>query len=266
MFKMPKCVLIIAGSDSGAGAGIQADLKTAAARGVYGMTAITAITAQNTTGVEKVQLLEGEMVGAQVDAVTRDFPVDAVKTGMLGSEEIVRVIAERARRNQWPKVVVDPVMVAKSGDPLLEEDARLAIRQELFPLALVITPNIPEAEMLCGITIESIADMREAARTLHRQGPAFVLLKGGHLREGKELVDVLFDGKKFYYYRAARVETRNNHGTGCTYASAIAAGLAMGETVPLAVRNARIYLQAILPFGFGLGKGSGPMNHFSGLI
>jgi len=263
---MMKCVLIIAGSDSGAGAGIQADLKTVASRGLYGTTAITAITAQNTTGVEKVQLLKGEMVAAQLDAVIEDFPVDAVKTGMLGNEEIVQVVAERIKRCRLPKVVVDPVMVAKSGDSLLEERARQAILEELFPAALLITPNLPEAEMLCGGSIKTTSDMKEAARSLREQGPAFILLKGGHLLEGEDLVDVLYDGRKFYYYRAPRVETRNNHGTGCTYASAIACGLARGKPVPLAVRDARIYLQRILPFGPGLGKGSGPMNHFNGIM
>ncbi len=263
---MLKCVLTIAGSDSGAGAGIQADLKAISAQGgTYGLTAITAVTAQNTLGVDSFVVLSPQMVEAQVEAVMRDFPVAAVKTGMLGSEEVVNAVAAVLGRHGVRRVVVDPVMVAKSGDPLLEESARAAVQEKLLPLALVVTPNIPEAAVLCQDSINSVDDMKEAAVMLHKMGPPYVLLKGGHLG-GRLLVDILFDGEKHYYYRAPRVQTRDTHGTGCTYASAIAAHAALGRTVPLAVKAAREYLQAILPRSPRLGQGSGPMDHFALLM
>ncbi len=263
--KTPPCALTIAGSDSGAGAGIQADLKSMAAQEVYGLTAITAITAQNTVGVEKAEVLPAALVEAQIDAVLRDFPVSAVKTGMLGNAEIVKVVASKLRQYRLSKIVVDPVMVAKSGDPLLAEGAQKALREELLPAALVVTPNIPEAEILCGWPIQDWGALQEAARYLYQQGPSFVLIKGGHYAEQEAmLTDVLFDGQKFYYYRASRIRTKNTHGTGCTYAAAIAAHLALGKTVPLAVGAARLYLQAIIPHGLPLGMGHGPLDHFYG--
>lgn len=255
--------MTVAGSDSGAGAGIQADLKAMAAQGVYGITVITAVTAQNTLGVDQFQVLPPQMVEAQMDAVLRDFPVAAVKTGMLGNAGIVQAVVAKLQQYGLYSIVADPVMVAKSGDPLLEEDTQTAIREKLLPLSLVITPNIPEAEVLCGQAIESIEDMKKAARALHARGPAYVLLKGGHLQGEEELTDILFDGIRFYYYRAQRINTRHTHGTGCTYASAIAAHLALGRSVPQAVMAARCYLQRILPWDPGLGKGSGPMDHFA---
>ncbi len=260
--KMLKCVLTIAGSDSGAGAGIQADLKTMAAQGVYGLTVITAVTAQNTMAVEKFQLLPVEMVEAQIDTVLQDFEVAAVKTGMLGNAEIVAAVAAKIKQYRLKNVVVDPVMVAKSGDYLLEEGAQKAMQEQLFPLARLITPNLPEAETFCGGSIEDLHDMREAARQLFAMGPAFVLLKGGHFRHDVELTDLLYDGKTFYYYRAPRIETKNTHGTGCTFASAIASNLAGGRAVPSAVWAARKYLQKIVAFGLELGHGNGPMDHF----
>jgi hydroxymethylpyrimidine/phosphomethylpyrimidine kinase len=261
--KTPPCVLTIAGSDSGAGAGIQADLKSMAAQEVYGLTVITAITAQNTLGVEKAEVLSAALVEAQIDAVLQDFPVAVVKTGMLGNEEIVEVVASKLKQHGISKVVVDPVMVAKSGDHLLEEGALRALREKLLPSALLITPNIPETEVLCGWPIQDWKALQEAAYFLYRQGPAFVLLKGGHYEEQEdEVIDVLFDGKKFFYYRAPRIITRNTHGTGCTFAAAIAAHLARGTTVPLAVKAARAYLQAIMPHGLQLGQGHGPLDHF----
>ncbi len=255
--------MTVAGSDSGAGAGIQADLKAMAAQGVYGLTVITAVTAQNTLGVDRFQVLPPEMVEAQMAALLRDFPVAAVKTGMLANTEIVQVVAAGLRQYKLLKVVVDPVMVAKSGDSLLQEDTQAAIREKLLPLSLLVTPNIPEAETLCGQPIEDIEGMKKAARLLQRQGPAYVLLKGGHLKDEQRLTDVLFDGYRFYYYRALRIPTRHTHGTGCTYASAIAAQLALGCSVPRAVLAARRYLQRILPWAPGLGAGSGPMDHFA---
>jgi hydroxymethylpyrimidine/phosphomethylpyrimidine kinase len=260
---IPKCVLTIAGSDSGAGAGIQADLKAMAAQGVYGLSAITAITAQNTVGVEKVQMLPAGMVEAQIDAVLKDFPVAAVKTGMLGNAEIISAVAARLEQYNIRKVVLDPVMVAKSGDLLLERDAQEALREKLFPLALLITPNIPEAEVLCGHPVKEPADLKAAVRSLYALGPSFVLLKGGHLTGSREVTDILFDGERYYYYRAPRIATKNTHGTGCTYASAIAAHLALGKTVPQAVKAAREYLQNTLPYGLNLGHGHGPIDHFS---
>lgn len=257
------CAMTVAGSDSGAGAGIQADLKAMAAQGVYGLTVITAVTAQNTLGVDQFQVLPPQMVEAQMDALLRDFPVAAVKTGMLANTDIVQAVAAKLRKYNLLKVVIDPVMVAKSGDSLLQEDTQAAIREKLLPLSLLITPNIPEAAVLCGREVESIEDMKEAARNLKRRGASFVLLKGGHLQSGQELTDVLFDGYRFYYYRAQRIHTRHTHGTGCTYASAIAAQLALGRPVPQAVLAARIYLQRILPWDPGLGSGSGPMDHFA---
>jgi hydroxymethylpyrimidine/phosphomethylpyrimidine kinase len=259
---MLKCVLTIAGSDSGAGAGIQADLKAMAAQGVYGLTALTAVTAQNTMAVEKFQLLPIEMVKAQIDAVLQDFEVAAVKTGMLGSAEIVAAVAEKIKQYRLQNVVIDPVMVAKSGDYLLEKDAQKAMQEQLFPLASLITPNLPEAEAFYGAAIKDLDDMKEAARHLFARGPSFVLLKGGHLRQGRELVDLLYDGEAFSFYRAPRIETKNTHGTGCTFASAIAANLARGRAVPSAVWAARRYLQEIVAYDLGLGHGSGPMDHF----
>lgn len=261
--KTPPCALTIAGSDSGAGAGIQADLKSMAAQEVYGLTVITAITAQNTLSVERAEMLPAALVEAQIDAVLRDFPVSVVKTGMLGNAEIVEVVAAKLRQHGIYKVVVDPVMVAKSGDSLLAEGAQKALREKLLPSALLITPNLPETEVLCGWPIQDWEALQEAAHFLYRQGPSFVLIKGGHYAECEARVtDVLFDGKKFYYYRASRIKTRNTHGTGCTYAAAIAAHLARGKTVPLAVKAARTYLQTIIPHGLPLGQGHGPLDHF----
>lgn len=262
--EMP-CVLTVAGSDSGAGAGIQADLKAMAAQGVYGLSVITAVTAQNTLGVDRFQVLSPPLVEAQLDTVLRDFPVTVVKTGMLGNAAIVAVVAAKLRRYRLHNLVLDPVMVAKSGDSLLEKDTQEAIRDKLLPLSLVITPNIPEAEVLSGRAITCVEDMKIAARLLQAMGPAFVLIKGGHLQGGHddELTDLLFDGEKYYYYRARRINTRHTHGTGCTYASAIAAHLALGRSLPRAVMEARSYLQSILPWPPGLGGGSGPMDHFA---
>ncbi len=257
------CVVSIAGSDSGAGAGVQADLKAMAAQGAYGLTVITAITAQNTRGVDRFEVLSPGMVAAQMDAVFTDFPVAAVKTGMLGNGDVVRAVAAGLGRYRVQSIVVDPVMVAKGGDLLLEKDAQQAMQDELFPLAAVITPNIPEAEALSGKKIADLGGMKEAAVVLHASGPAFVLIKGGHLPEGELLTDLLFDGERFFYYRAPRIQSDDTHGTGCTFASAVAAWLAQGLSVPLAVLEARHYLQAIIPCSPGLGGGNGPMDHFA---
>ncbi len=261
-----KKVLTIAGSDSGGGAGIQADLKAFAARGVYGMSALTAITAQNTVGVQGVFELPADFVAQQIDSVMEDIGADAWKTGMLSNAEIIQVVADRARHYQVERLVVDPVMVAKSGDPLLRPEAREALIEALLPLAYVITPNHHEAQVLTGLEIRTVEDMRRAAVAIHEMGARHVVVKGGHLPEASNAVDVLYDGQTFTELDAPRLETPNTHGTGCTFASAIAAELAKGHPVPEAVRIAKAYLTAALRAAVDLriGHGHGPLNHFLG--
>jgi hydroxymethylpyrimidine/phosphomethylpyrimidine kinase len=253
--------LTIAGSDSGGGAGIQADLKTFAALGVYGTSAITAVTAQNTLGVSAVVTLPADIVTAQIEAVVSDIGADAVKTGMLANAAIVHAVAAAIASLELPKVVVDPVMVAKSGDRLLDDDAVEAMRAELLPRALVVTPNVPEAEQLARMSIGSLDDAREAARAIHRLGPTAVVLKGGHL-SGDEAVDLLYDGHAFREYRAPRQHARHTHGTGCTFAAAIAAGLAKGQPLAEAVGIAKEYVTRAIAGGLPIGRGHGPVDHF----
>lgn len=253
--------LTIAGSDSGGGAGIQADLKTFAAFGVYGTSAITAITAQNTLGVARLQALPPVMVQAQIDAVMSDIGADAVKTGMLANAAIVRAVAAKIREYRSGRVVVDPVMVAASGARLLAGEAVETYKRELFPLATVVTPNIPETEALTSMKVRSAADQREAARALKLLGPRYVVVKGGHLT-GRDSVDLLFDGRNFTEFRAARIATRNNHGTGCTFASAVAAGLAHGRSIEDSVDAAKLYVTEAIRTAFPVGHGHGPLNHF----
>ena len=255
--------LTIAGSDSGGGAGIQADLKTFAALGVYGMSVLTAITAQNTVGVQGVFELPADFVGLQIDSVMTDIGADAVKTGMLANAEIIAVVAAKVREHHLPNLVVDPVMVAKSGDSLLREDARQTLVRELIPLAKVITPNLHEARVLTGIEIESLEHMREAAQAIYELGAQNVVVKGGHLPGSDESVDILNDGHDFIEFAAPRIETRNTHGTGCTFASAIAAGLAKGKSVPEAVKAAKEFITMALQHSLTLGRGHGPTNHFA---
>lgn len=257
--------LTIAGSDSGGGAGIQADLKTFAALGVYGMSALTAITAQNTVGVQGVFELPADFVGLQIDSVVTDIGVDAVKTGMLANAEIIAMVAAKVREHNLPNLVVDPVMVAKSGDALLREDAREMLVRELIPLAKVLTPNLHEARALTGIEIASVEQMREAARAIHELGAQNVVVKGGHLPGSEASVDILYDGHDFIEFAAPRIETRNTHGTGCTFASAIAAELAKGKSVPGAVRAAKEFITMALRHSLTLGRGHGPTNHFAAL-
>ncbi len=264
-----KRVLTIAGSDSGGGAGIQADLKAFAARGVYGMSALTALTAQNTVGVQGVFEVPPAFVAQQIDSVMEDIGADAWKTGMLSNADIIRVVAEKARQYNVHLLVVDPVMVAKGGDPLLRPDARDALIQELLPLAFVVTPNHHEAQVLTGLTIETREDAREAARAIHAMGPKFVVVKGGHLPEAEALgvaVDVVYDGERFFELWVPRVDTPHTHGTGCTFASAIAAELAKGKPPLNAIRTAKAYLFLALRSGthMGIGHGHGPLNHFLG--
>ncbi len=258
--------LTIAGSDSGGGAGIQADLKTFAALGVYGTSAITAITAQNTLRVAQVFELPPDLVAAQIDAVMTDIGADAVKTGMLANAAIIEAVAAKLREHGPRPLVVDPVMVAKSGDRLLREDAVAALREQLLPLATVLTPNLPEAEVLLGRPLATWDDVRAGARELVAMGAQAVVMKGGHVpasagREGPA-TDILYDGQQFHEYTAARVDTQNTHGTGCTFASAIAAGLAKGESLHGAVAMAKAYVTKALQSAYPIGHGHGPVHHF----
>ncbi len=251
--------MTIAGSDSGGGAGIQADLKTFFALGVYGTSCITAITAQNTVGVTAVHEVPTDVIAAQVDAVVNDIGVDAVKTGMLSSAEIITIVADRVRHWGLDRLVVDPVMVAKSGDRLLRENAVQALVRELLPLAGVLTPNMPEAEVLVGMTLRDDASIREAARRIVDLGPRTVVMKGGH-RQGAA-VDLLFDGRDFTAFESERFDTPNTHGTGCTFSAAIAAGLARGHSIPEAVGEAKRYVSEAIRRSEPLGAGHGPVAH-----
>jgi hydroxymethylpyrimidine/phosphomethylpyrimidine kinase len=256
-----KTALTIAGSDSGGGAGIQADLKTFAAHGVYGTSAIAAVTAQNTLGVTSFLALPGDLIIAQMEAVASDIGVDATKTGMLANAAIVEAVAAAIDDLELPRVVVDPVMIAKSGDRLLEEEAVSAIRTELLRRAFVVTPNAPEAEVLAGIPVRTVADAREAARRIHKLGPAAVLVKGGHL-DTPDVVDLLFDGRTFTEFTGPRVESRHSHGSGCTFAAALTANLALGHPLPEATRLAKEYVVGAIRHGLPIGRGRGPMDHF----
>ncbi|HET9014408.1 MAG TPA: bifunctional hydroxymethylpyrimidine kinase/phosphomethylpyrimidine kinase [Thermomicrobiaceae bacterium] len=259
---MPKA-LTIAGSDSGGGAGIQADLKTFAALGVYGASVITAVTAQNTVAVTAVHDIPPEVVTAQIDAVMVDIGADAAKTGMLSSAEIVEAVADGVRRYGIERLVVDPVMVAKSGDRLLREDAVEAVQRVLLPLALVVTPNVPEAEVLAGRSIGSIHDMEEAARSIAASGARWVVVKGGHLPG--EPIDVVFNGTSFEHLGTPRVDTPHTHGTGCTFSAAIAARLASGRAPLDAIADAKQYLYAALRGAYAVGAGHSPVHHFHAL-
>jgi hydroxymethylpyrimidine/phosphomethylpyrimidine kinase len=252
--------LTIAGSDSGGGAGIQADLKTFAALGVYGASAVTAITAQNTTGVRLIHEVPADVVAAQVDAVLSDIGADAVKTGMLFSPAIVEAVAGCLRAHGVTRLVVDPVMVAKGGDRLLREDAIAALRDLLLPIAAVVTPNAPEASVLAGLDVVDARTAREAARRIHALGPRLVIVKGGHLG-GERSEDIAFDGTTFDVLSAPRIDTPHTHGTGCTFSAAIAAGLARGASPLDAARAAKAFLQGAIEHAEPLGAGRGPVNH-----
>ena len=262
----PPVELTIAGSDSGGGAGIQADLKSFAAHGVYGTSAITALTAQNTQGVHGVHAVPAPFVVAQVETVLDDIAVAVAKTGMLATAATVRSVAELAAAGRLPLLVVDPVMVVTSGDRLLEPQAEQLYREALLPHAYIATPNLHEAEVLLGQPIRTLAEQHEAARALGGLGTRTVIVKGGHAVTGaeEEAVDVVWDGVTTYELRAARVATENNHGSGCTFASAIAAGLACGLSVPAALHAAKAYVSRSTASGvdWRLGAGRGPLNHF----
>lgn len=253
-----KRILTIAGSDSGGGAGIQADLKAITLLGGFGMSVVTALTAQNTLGVHGIHEIPPSFVEKQMEVVLSDIGADAIKTGMLAHSEIIRVVARKIRQYGLKYVVVDPVMVAKSGDSLLRKDAREALIRELIPLAWIVTPNLPEASVLAGFKVTSIEEMRKAARRIHRLGAKHVVVKGGHLKG--RAVDLLYDGKRFEEIVAPRIKTKNTHGTGCTFASAIATFLARGDTVYGAVQKAKTFITLAIQSGLSLGKGTGPTN------
>lgn len=261
---MMKRALAIAGSDSGGGAGIQADLKTFSALGVFGMTAITALTAQNTTGVFGVVEIAPEFVALQIDVVVTDIGVDAAKTGMLSNAVIIEAVADRIRHHRIPNLVVDPVMVSKSGAPLLRPDAMDALKGTLLPLATVVTPNLYEAQAITGMTIDTVERMREAAQRIHGLGPRVVIVKGGHLEGQAE--DIIYDGRTFTSLREVRIPTRHTHGTGCVFAAAIAAELALGRDVGEAIRRAKVFIGAAIRAALPLGRGHGPANPMHGTV
>jgi hydroxymethylpyrimidine/phosphomethylpyrimidine kinase len=256
-----RIALSIAGSDSGGGAGIQADLLTFASQGVHGTTAITAITAQNTVAVTAWQALPPELVRAQIEAVADDMTVSALKTGMLANRAIIEEVAKVVQERGFQKLVVDPVMVAKSGDRLLDPAAEQAYLELLLPLALLITPNIPEAEALLLRDIRTVEDMRDAAVELGHTGCRAVLVKGGHM--AGDPVDVLWDGHVIHELRSPRIDTKNTHGTGCTYSAAITARLALGDDLEEAVRSAKLYLTGAIEESYSPGRGHGPVRHLN---
>ena len=255
-----KTALTIAGSDSGGGAGIQADLKTFSAHGVFGMSVITAVTAQNTTEVRAVQLIETDIITKQIEAIFDDIHVDVVKVGMLGSAEIVKIVADSLKRYSSPLIVVDPVMISKSGHHLLDEKAIGVLKTSLVPQASLVTPNLPEAETLTGIRIENKKDCYRACQMIYDMGCGAVLLKGGHFSGSPD--DLFYDGENFCWMKGERFYTKNTHGTGCTLSSAIASNLAKGSTLKEAINQAKAYITEAIRHSFSLGKGHGPVHHF----
>jgi hydroxymethylpyrimidine/phosphomethylpyrimidine kinase len=256
---IPKA-LTIAGSDSGGGAGIQADLKTFSAFRVFGMSVITAVTAQNSLGVQGVENLPPAFVAQQLRSVLDDFGADAAKCGMLSTAPIIEAVATELTSHRIEKLVVDPVMVAKSGDQLLQPEARAALADRILPLALLVTPNLPEAEVLAGIRVAEPEDMEEAARRIHLMGPRYVLVKGGHLKG--DATDLLWNGRDFTRFSTPRIDSQNTHGTGCTFSAAIAAGLARGQALGDAIRSAKAYVTRAIREGFQAGRGVGQLRHF----
>lgn len=257
-----RTALTIAGSDSGGGAGLQGDIKAFQANGVYGMSVVTAITAQNSRGVQAAYDLPAEIITAQIDAVAEDFFIHAVKTGMLSSASIVDTVADGIERHKLGPVVVDPVMVATSGDLLLNPNAVGALKTRMLSLADLLTPNIHEAEVLAGFPVATLDDARRAAETILSLGPKAVLVKGGHLKGEVDAVDVLVDSAGETLFRAERIHTKNTHGTGCTFASAIAANLAKGHDLRDAIQRAKAYLTEAIRHSLSIGQGHGPVNHF----
>lgn len=258
-----KHVLTIAGSDSCGGAGMQADLRTYAAHGLYGMSVITAVTAQNTRGVLGIQNISPNMIAQQLEAVFTDIPVHSVKIGMISNVDTIQVIAAALERFQPQHVVLDPVMGSTSGTPLLDPDAVALLIRRLVPLCSVVTPNIPEAELITGMRIRNLSDMEKAARRIHQRGQAAVLVKGGHLASGA--TDILFDGTRHTRFPGPRIMTRNTHGTGCTLSSAIAANLAKNASIQNAVAQAKKYVTHCIETALDIGHGAGPLNQLSKL-
>ncbi len=257
-------VLTIAGSDSGGGAGVQADLKAITLLGAFGMSVITAVTAQNTMGVQAMHEVPASFVGRQIDAVLSDIGADVIKTGMLVNADIVEIVARKIREYGIKKVVVDPVIQAKGGTSLLGKEAENTLRKSLIPLSLVVTPNLLEAAVLTGQSVNSVNGMKKAARQIHRMGAQFVLVKGGHLKG--DAVDLLYDGNTSEEISGPRIETANTHGTGCTFSSALATLIARGTPVPEAVRKAKTFITLAIQSGFPLGKGTGPTNPFASVL
>ncbi len=255
-----KKVLSIAGSDCSGGAGIQADLKTFSAHGVYGMSVIVSVVAENTDRVIGIQDVVPDMIGKQIDAVFEDIEIDAVKVGMLSTPDCMEMVAEKLKYYRPANVVIDPVMYAKNGCPLMKPAAVDRLIGTVIPLADVLTPNIPEAEKITGSRIDSIADMEEAAKAIYRMGCRAVVIKGGH--GAGRAVDVLFDGKGFCHFHADRIDTKNTHGTGCTFSSAVASQLAKGMDLRQAVRKAKDYVTMAIKYSLDIGKGHGPTHHF----
>jgi len=256
------CILTIAGSDPSGGAGIQADLKTFTVLGAVGMSAITALTVQNTRGVQDLEPIDAEFVVRQIQTLADDISIHAVKTGMLVNKAIVEAVAVTIKTTELQHLVVDPVLMSKNGHPLLTEDACKAMEQQLFPLAEIITPNLPEAAHFCGFPIKSDQDLRQACQRLYDMGPKAVLIKGGH-GEDKEATDILFNGNDYYSYSAARIETPHTHGTGCTYSAAIATLLAKGLPLPEAVKRGKEFITEAIRFSLPMGKGQGPTNPYA---
>ncbi len=260
-----KKALTIAGSDSGGGAGIQADLKTFTAFSVFGTSAITALTAQNTVGVQGILEIEPDFVKKQIKSVLDDIGTDAVKTGMLASPDIVKAVADTLNEYSVDNVVVDPVMIAKSGDALLSAEACRTVIESLVPAATVVTPNIHEAEAMLDMKIENIDDMKKAGSEIHSMGCKWVVIKGGHMEKDDKAIDVVFNGEEYFEFSSERFNTKNSHGTGCTFSSAIAAGLAKGYPVLKAIEQAKKFISMAIKESFSIGAGHGPTNHFTGM-
>lgn len=259
-----KRVLTIAGSDSGGGAGVQADLKTIALYGGFGMSVITALTAQNTLGVQDIYPIPIEFIKMQIDSVVTDIGVDAVKTGMLVNSDVVRAVAEKIREYAVEKLIVDPVMVAKGGRSILCEDALDTLKRELIPLAFLITPNLDEASKIWGRKVENTEEMKEAALDIFKRGARNVLIKGGHL-PGRS-IDILFNGEEYFEYDSDRIPSENTHGTGCVYSAFLALEIAKGSAVNQAVKNAKDFITIAIENSLDLGKGHGPVNPYAGIL
>ncbi len=258
-----KKVLTIAGSDSGGGAGIQADLKTITVLGAFGTSAVTALTAQNTSGVQGIYEVSPDFVAQQIDSVVLDIGTDAAKTGMMANRDVIKVVSQKIKEHQISNVVVDPVMVAKDNSSLLTEGAEKALSDELIPQSFLVTPNIPEACVLSGIHIKDTKDMEEAAKRIYNRGSRNILIKGGHLHG--PAVDILFDGDGLYRFESERIDTKNTHGTGCTYSAAIATFLAQDFPLKEAINKAKKFVTSAIRFSLDIGKGHGPTNHYAPL-